>query len=230
MSSFATEPVADSNDNCGDIYETNTGGVTSVTRSHVMAQREARLIASEAAAISVAATFPSASFDYTKSTEQNYKVSDSEVPVYVGKYKDQRMLLDYSFHSHYTQERQLLHDMLIDLFHDTVVHDTEHNLYCDRPLENWIVFTAGPMGAGKGHTMQWLSSQNLFPLTAFVKVDPDSLRELLPETKEYIHRDPTTAGFLTQKEVGYIAEVLSMDALEQGKNVLVDGSLRDANW
>jgi Zeta toxin len=68
------------------------------------------------------------------------------------------------------------------------------------------------MGAGKGYTIQWLYDKGLFPLKAFVKVDPDSLRELLPETREYIARNPHMAGNLTQKEVGYIAEV-SWDSL-----------------
>ena len=38
------------------------------------------------------------------------------------------------------------------------------------------------------------------------------------------------AGYLTQKEVGYISEVLILHALDEGKNVLIDGSLRDAEW
>lgn len=170
------------------------------------------------------------SFDYSKSTEMNYAVDASVGPQFVGKYKDQRAVLDYSYHRHYSLERQLFHDRMMDLFHNTRVEDSDNNLVCDRPLENWIVFTAGPMGAGKGHTMQWLQRAGLFPLAAFVKVDPDSLRELLPETPEYIARNPTTAGNLTQKEVGYIAEVLTLEALQQGKNVLVDGSLKDAEW
>lgn len=37
-------------------------------------------------------------------------------------------------------------------------------------------------------------------------------------------------GYLTQKEVGYISEVLTYNALIRKKNVLVDGSLRDAHW
>ena len=40
--------------------------------------------------------------------------------------------------------------------------------------------------------------------------------------------DPENAGYLTQKEVGFIAEILTLDALNSGKNVLVDGSLRNA--
>lgn len=63
------------------------------------------------------------------------------------------------------------------------------------------------MGAGKGYTMKWLASQGLFPFEAFVNVDPDEIRMLLPEMKEYNRLDDNTAGFLTQKEVGYISEV-----------------------
>ena len=40
-----------------------------------------------------------------------------------------------------------------------------------------------------------------------LKVDPDALREMLPETEGYIKRDPNTAGYLTQKEVNCICEV-----------------------
>jgi hypothetical protein len=42
-------------------------------------------------------------------------------------------------------------------------------------------------------------------------VDPDALRELLPETEGYIKRDPSTAGYLTQKEVGCVCEVRRED-------------------
>ena len=35
----------------------------------------------------------------------------------------------------------------------------------------------------------------------------DTRHQLLPETAEYIRRDRHTAGYLTQKEVGYICEV-----------------------
>eukprot|EP00981_Chlorochromonas_danica_P003882 scaffold735_cov159-Ochromonas_danica.AAC.14 len=86
------------------------------------------------------------------------------------------------------------------------------------------------MGAGKGHTLQWLNRQDLFPLDAFVNVDPDAIRELLPEFDGYNRRNIGTMGYLTQKEVGYISEVLTYDALLNKKNVLVDGSLRDVRW
>lgn len=147
-------------------------------------------------------------YDFSKSTEDNHSLEDDDIPEqlkFIGKYGGVRKQLDYSYHKHYSFERQQMHDELIDRFLETIIHDGD--LVCDTPFQNWLVFTAGCMGAGKGRTIAWLSSQNLFPFDAFVKVDPDALRELLPEMKEYHARDRYSAGHLTQKEVGYIAEV-----------------------
>jgi len=166
-------------------------------------------------------------YDFEKSSEANYASPDTP---FVGRFKHIRAQLDYSYHKRYCVERQLLQDLLIDRFLKTRVVDHQQNVVCEVPLENWIVFTAGPMGAGKGHTMQWLYQSGLFPMDAFVNVDPDALRMLLPETAQYNHLDDKKTGHLTQKEVGYISEILSYDALQKGKNVLVDGSLRNAHW
>ena len=75
-----------------------------------------------------------------------------------------------------------------------------------------------------------LDQQGLLPLPRFVRVDVDRIRELLPEMREYSRRDARTAGQMTQKEAGLIAEVVSEEALARGLNVWVDSSLRDAGW
>lgn len=192
-------------------------------------------------------------YDYSRSTEDNYAMegismlSDEEfkdgedhIEVirssmriskhFVGKYENERRQMDYLYHKIYCHRRQLYQDHVIDRFLDTLVMDMEHGVVCSIPEANWLVFTAGPMGAGKSYTMEWLHANGLFPLKAFVKVDPDMMRSLLPETSKYTEYNPDTAGKLTQKEVGYISEILTLYALKQGKNVLVDGSLRDAAW
>lgn len=156
-------------------------------------------------------------YDFNISTEDNY--SSDEDP-FVGKYANYRSMLDYSYHKHYSCKRQQMHDIMIDLFLNTVVRDKANNLVCECPIQPWLVFTAGVMGAGKGYTIKWLYNKELFPLDSFVTVDPDSLRELLPETKEYIQRDPYTAGMLTQKEAGYIAEVINIFKLSCKVQVL----------
>ena len=43
-------------------------------------------------------------------------------------------------------------------------------------------------------------------------------------------QDPETAGLLTQKEAGLMAEILTHAALECGISIIVDGSLRDSSW
>ena len=50
------------------------------------------------------------------------------------------------------------------------------------------------------------------------------------EFSGYVQRNPFTAGELTRKEAGYLSEIAVLAALERGQNVLVDGSLRDAEW
>jgi hypothetical protein len=145
-----------------------------------------------------------ADYNYSLSSEENYSSNEK---VFVGKYSYERSLLDYTYHHYYIEERQLLHDQIIDMFLRTRVFDSVTNITCETPLENWIVFTAGVMGAGKGHTIQFLHNEGLFPKDAFVNVDPDIFRSLLPEFEEYNRLDSNTAGYLTQKEVGYISEV-----------------------
>lgn len=173
-------------------------------------------------------------FDHGKSTEENYSVRKEEIidmkSAFVGKYAKERAKADYSYHQVYEPRRQLLHDSIIDKFLHTIVLDSDSNETCSSPLESWLVFTAGAMGVGKGHVVDWLHREGIFPLDAFVRVDPDHIRDLLPETPLYTLRNPLTAGFSTQKEVGYISEALVLHALSEGKNVLIDGSLRDVDW
>jgi hypothetical protein len=81
--------------------------------------------------------------DYSKSTEYNF-ASSEKVPTIIGKFSFLRKLLDYSYHKHYSSERQLLHDDLIDQAGKTIIYDNGQNKICDKPAGgNWIVFTAG---------------------------------------------------------------------------------------
>ena len=57
--------------------------------------------------------------------------------------------------------------------------------------------------------------------------DPDRIREQLPEMEGYRRRWAPTCGTLTQKESGYIAELIWCAAMERGLPVVIDSSLRD---
>ena len=53
----------------------------------------------------------------------------------------------------------------------------------------WCVYTCGPMGAGKGHALGWLSEHGYFPLENLVHVDPDLFKQMMPEWRGYVERD-----------------------------------------
>jgi len=78
--------------------------------------------------------------------------------------------------------------------------------------------------------VRWMDKNGYLPLNEFVIVDPDNIRQMLPEWDAYVGYDAETAGDKTQKEAGHIAEILGYKALRNRYRVIFDGSLRDANW
>lgn len=148
---------------------------------------------------------------------------------FYGPYADIRAKLDYNYHCNYTKERQQFQDTIIQKMSHAVIRDKD-GWVGTTPTRPWIVFTAGAMGAGKGHTVNQLKDNGRFPLVSFITVDPDEIRREFPEFLKYVHTCPLLAGDLTMKEAGFVAEILTIDTLNKGKNCLVDGSLRDYVW
>ena len=81
-----------------------------------------------------------------------------------------------------------------------------------------------------GYILQWLAAKGLLPLERFVIVDPDAIRTWLPEWHGLVAQNASTAGYRTQREVGSLAEILTTWALDNGRSVVIDSSLRDAAW
>jgi dephospho-CoA kinase len=168
-------------------------------------------------------------YNLSLSTEENYESSHE---TFHGKFQSIRSSLDYSYHSNYTPQRQLLQDTIISILlsksNENII-DSD-GVSCTSPKNPWIVFTAGAMGSGKSYTIKQLHKYDRFPLDTFITVDPDEIRRLLPEFECYLSHNPEMAGEHTRKEAGFLAEMLTQIALKNGKNVLVDGSLKDAEW
>merc|ERR1712187_895109 len=99
-----------------------------------------------------------------------------------------------------------------------------------RELLPRVVFTAGAMGAGKGYVTSWMDKEGYLPLDRCVMVDPDQIRQTLPEWQTLVQEDAENAGRRTQKEAGCIAEILGYKALRNRFDVIFDGSLRDSDW
>uniref|UniRef100_A0A7S1WFY0 EF-hand domain-containing protein n=1 Tax=Alexandrium catenella TaxID=2925 RepID=A0A7S1WFY0_ALECA len=160
----------------------------------------------------------SSSFDPSKSTEDNFSVEH-----FIGIHASIRPLMDYTYHRKYMDSRVLMQDDLIERFCKQCVRRGSEQL-------PWVVFTAGAMGAGKGYVTRWMDQSGYLPMKNFLVVDPDAIRHELPEWKIYCERDANSAGDLTQKEAGHIAEILGHRGLRDRYNVIFDGSLRDTAW
>mmetsp|Transcript_30474 Transcript_30474/g.90304 ORF Transcript_30474/g.90304 Transcript_30474/m.90304 type:complete len:450 (-) Transcript_30474:110-1459(-) len=161
---------------------------------------------------------PSPDYDYAVPTNLAHRASGSREVV--GPFSSIREGLDFDYHGCYTVERQKLQDILLG---DVIGCGTRK----DYP---WAIFTAGAMGAGKGHVMDWLCAEGYFPLPDIVTVDPDCFRVELPEWRGYLERDRATAGAMTHRESGYMVEIAQAAAMDLFKNVWIDGSLRDGEW
>jgi len=162
-----------------------------------------------------------------KSTAENYKSNDFN---FYGSFIEERKNMDYTYHVNYVKSRQMKQDQIIESYLKSAFINDSNGKICSKSKDPWIVFTAGAMGSGKSHTVRYLAQQNLFPLKSFVWVDPDDIRHKFPEFSFYVESLPEKAGELTRNEAGYLAELLTTAALKRGRNVLVDGSLRDSDW
>lgn len=153
-------------------------------------------------------------------------------------YRSIRTTLDNTYHETYSISRQKLQDQIVtELLSQSAAGTTvaanaaeATNAGTTSSDCQWIIFTAGCMGAGKSYTIRTLLNSARFRHNSIVWVDPDTIRCYLPEFAEYCKHEPQIAGQMTNKESGYIAEILTHAALMDGKHVIVDGSLRDHAW
>ena len=82
------------------------------------------------------------------------------------------------------------------------------------------IFTMGGPASGKSSMLKGIDS------TRFVKVDPDSIKEQLPEYKQATEPGNTYRGAakMVHEESSYIAKQVLARAIGEGKHVIVDGT------
>jgi predicted ABC-type ATPase len=144
----------------------------------------------------------------------------SNVEINYGPYKLSRYKLDYGYHSFYSKERQEFQDYIIKQY-------LENGTISKQP---YIIFTAGVMGAGKGHVIKYLGEQKKLDIINYIHIDPDKIKYLFPEMKQYIQKNSKEAGSKTHLESTYISEIILWETLKLNKNLILDGSLRYPLW
>lgn len=154
------------------------------------------------------------------------------------------MMMDSSYFTNYSRVRQLLQDTIIRKY--LAIFNKKEGI--KRPLQQlsstagcpnevrvpsknpWIFFTCGPFGAGKSHSIRFLHEHGVLDLEEYIYIDPDKIKFELPEAKEYIKKDPLNAGTLLHKESTFLSLMIQYITLDEGKAMIIDGSLKNFNW
>ncbi|GAA5904570.1 uncharacterized protein JCM6883_003830 [Sporobolomyces salmoneus] len=179
---------------------------------------------------------------------------DRPTPRHFGLYAKERSTLDWSYHVVPSKARQSLQDEIVSLVLGTQVKECrdagddepcrvsgtgQAELGCQlgdcsgdsegkKPL---ALFTAGGMGAGKGHTLRDMLRSRRIRLPAnTVWIDPDALSRLLPERPQYLSHSPETASSLLHPEASLLQEICAAVAKERNRSLVIDGSLTDCKW
>lgn len=161
--------------------------------------------------------------------ELNYYPVEGECPIRDGPFEDIKRQLDFNWHGCYPEWRFKQQDLLVRELMSKRMHSVPGT---EPPKLNgqWVVFTAGAMGVGKGYVMTYLLDKGYMLLDAFHVVDPDTIRMALPEWNQLVELNIRQAGSILQKESGYLAEILREALIRRRDNVIVDGSLRDTAY
>jgi hypothetical protein len=179
---------------------------------------------------------PSNNVDYDwDSTTTDEVYNEPDIAEFASTFEKARNRLDYSYHKKLSLTRQMLQDAIMS----RVTNNNNDNSSSDpqNPDNNnnintrpWIVFTAGAMGVGKGYVTMNLHKAGLFPLETFLKVDPDMLKQEIPEMSGYLNQDKASAATKVHRESTHMADIIFEHALLHNLPLLVDGSLRDVEW
>lgn len=89
-----------------------------------------------------------------------------------------------------------------------------------------LIFTAGPFGAGKSTVIDALVEAGYIDTQRFMRIDPDQMKEMIPEYGELKTLNTTEAATVVHPETGDLQETAFFHALDMNKNMIVDGSLR----
>ena len=111
----------------------------------------------------------------------------------------------------YTPERRKLHREILTSFLDKVKPVPKGK----QPMA--VMMMGGP-ASGKGRLAQAIKDDE------FVKVDADSIKELLPEYQEMVLMGDKNAASYVHKESGYLASKLRDIARAENKNMVLDGT------
>ena len=128
------------------------------------------------------------------------------------KYKYLLKYMDMEYHAQYDPERSKMHASIVDTYFTNKT----------KTIKKKIIIVCGCYGSGKNYMVNLLQ-KDLLNANEYVHVDLDEVRQQIPEYLSYVKENPWTAIYKTNRESGYIVELIQ-------KHALFNGSLKDSKW
>lgn len=133
-------------------------------------------------------------------------------------------LLDYmdmSYHVKYDEKRRQLHSEIIDKYFE------DKDKKCSKNKK--LIIVCGSYASGKNYIINNLLYK-FFDKKCFVHADLDDIRKYISEYSSYVKENPWESAYKTNKEAGYLVELIQKHALFNGYNLIFNGSLKDTEW
>lgn len=128
----------------------------------------------------------------------------------------------------YTEERKALHNKIIDAFLNGEGVGGVPAKKVPKGKKPVSLFMMGTTASGKS-TARDQVEPNPFDDFGAVVVDPDAIKTMLPEYQASVNASAKDSAVIVHKESSEIANEINKRAMEQRKNVVVDGTGKDKN-
>ena len=124
----------------------------------------------------------------------------------------------YKLNDSYTEERSILHDSIIKKIMDEGVSAKDG----EKPL---VVLMGGGGASGKGGVLKMLQESGEIPKSGFVHIDPDGIKEVLPEYELILNQKDFRAAMVVHEESSEIANEIIKLSVSGKKNLIVDKTM-----
>jgi predicted ABC-type ATPase len=124
----------------------------------------------------------------------------------------------YKLNDSYTEERSILHDSIIKKIMDEGVSAKDG----EKPL---VVLMGGGGASGKGGVLKMLQESDEIPKSGFVHIDPDGIKEVLPEYELILNKKDFRAAMVVHEESSDIANEIIKLSVSGRKNLIVDKTM-----
>ncbi len=155
----------------------------------------------------------------TAAVTETHQAFYSEARSFNGEFADEFAKQSADDGLYFSPERSRLHEEILNQF----LKEGQSNGYPK------LIFLGGPSGSGKSTIINIFKNEKFLKLEQFLVIDPDKIKEHLPEYQALLKSNPNEAARVVHEESSYLAKVLFRAAINRDKNIVYDSTFSSLN-